>query len=167
MECEVNFVPTRFNVTVIAGRNVTVQPTKYMGVPYIDENRRDKNSLIRQFELIANDYTNTYVSMVGTAFNASMTDLITNISAGNNPDCLGSFQIGPGGVRNSIQVMIDDILGAYAAVQLVVSDFKSPTLATIRIAAIAIGETHFAVVTFFLNAGIIAAFLIDVVRTKW
>lgn len=167
VQCELDFVPTRFNVTVnIPGRNITVLPTDD-DVKDINPSRHLKGSVMRQFELIANDETNIYVSMVGTAFNASITDLHTYMSTQNKSGEMNKSEIVLEAVGNSVQVMADDMLGAYAAAQLVIGEFKQTTAATICISAIAIGEFSFAIAVFVLNAAIILAFLFEVARTRW
>ncbi|KAL6857453.1 hypothetical protein ACO1O0_004888 [Amphichorda felina] len=170
VQCEVDFVPTRFNITVdMRGRNVTVQPTTG-GPPVkdIDPSRRLKGTVMRQFELIANDETNIYVSMVGTALNASVTDLRTRMVAqGSITMDVREADIVLEAVANSVRVMADDMLGAYAAAQLMVGGFKKSVSSTTRMSAIAIGEMEFAVGVFVINAVIIVAFVVEVVRTKW
>lgn len=168
VQCSVDFHPTKFNVTVnIEGRNITVNPADILGVGDIDPTRRLKGTLLRQFELIANDETNLYVSMVGSAFNASITDLKTSIAAGNSPQKSNESDIVLEGVRNSITAMADDMLGAYAAAQVMIGNFSQTTPATIRVSAIAIGEFKYAISVFILNVVVIGLFIAEVIRTSW
>uniref|UniRef100_A0A0B7KG89 Uncharacterized protein n=1 Tax=Bionectria ochroleuca TaxID=29856 RepID=A0A0B7KG89_BIOOC len=168
VQCSIDFHPTKFNVTVnIEGRNITVNPADILGVGDIDPTRRLKGTLLRQFELIANDETNLYVSMVGSAFNASITDLKTSIAAGNSPQKSNESDIVLEGVRNSITAMADDMLGAYAAAQVMIGNFSQTTPTTIRVSAIAIGEFKYAISVFILNVVVIGLFIAEVIRTSW
>lgn len=166
-QCELDFVPARFNVSVnVAGRNITVTPTDEKAED-INPSRHLRSTVIRQFELIANDETNLYVSMVGSAFNNSITDMRTYLDTHEKDNKRNESEIVLGAVANSIKVMTDDMLGAYAAAQLVVGEHRQDVPATVRIAAIAIGETSFSIAVFVINTIILLAFLVEVVRTRW
>lgn len=168
VQCEFDFVPTRFNVTVgIQDRNITVVPTNETNIDDIDPGRRLRGTAMRQFELIANDETNMYVSVVGTAFNASIVDLQTYVTDSGNPRGLNLSDIVLEGVSNSLEAMMDDMLGAYAAAQLVISDFTQTTPVRVKRSAIAFGELPFSVSVFAINSVIIMAFIVEVIRTKW
>ncbi|KAF7547914.1 hypothetical protein G7046_g8861 [Stylonectria norvegica] len=168
IQCEVDFTPTRFNVTInLPGRNITVLPVNDSNVPDINPSRWLKGVTMRQFELIANDETNLYVSTVGTAFNASITDLRTSVLASSNPDGLTATEIILQGVENSITVMTDDMLGAYAAAQLMIGKFKQTTPATLRLSAIAIGERKYCIAAFALNLAVMLIFALEALRTRW
>lgn len=167
-QCEIDFTPTKFNVTVnVRGRNITVSPTDDTDVEDIDPSRYLKGVLLRQFELIANDETNLYVSMVGQALNASITDYRTSIEAVGNPENLTEEDISLRGLENSITVMTDDMLGAYAAAQLMISNFKQETGAEIRFSALAIGEPKYCIAAFALNGLVLLIFALEASRTKW
>lgn len=70
---------------------------------------------MRQFELIANDETNLYISTVGSAFNASITDFRTHIHSSKKASHWSDTDIVLVAVENSITAMTDDMLGAYAS----------------------------------------------------
>ncbi|UKZ48001.1 hypothetical protein TrVGV298_002237 [Trichoderma virens] len=83
--CEIDFVPTRFNVTVdLQGQRITGMTTKNTTAKDINPSRRLKGTVLRQFELIANDETNLYISTVGTAFNAFIADSRTYADSSSN-----------------------------------------------------------------------------------
>ena len=167
-QCEIEFTPTRFNVSVsLGGRNITVTPTNETDVEDIDPTRYLKGVLLRQFELIANDETNLYVSMVGSAFNNSITDFRVSVEAIGNPDDLTDEEITLKGVENSVTVMADDMLGAYAAAQLMIGKFQQVTTADIRVSALAIGERKYCIAVFALNLFVVVLFAIEAARTKW
>lgn len=167
IQCELDFVPTRFNVMVdIKDRHITVSPTEDEARD-IDPSRRLKGTAMRQLELMANDETNMYVSMFGTAFNASITDLKTYMALQGNSRGLNSSEIVLEAVGNSVIAMMDDMLGAYASAQLMVSNLKEYVPAEISKSAIAFGEFRFALAVFAINVAIIATFAFEVVRTRW
>lgn len=167
IQCRVDFLPTRFNVTVnLAGRNITVAATTDEGVEDIDPSRRLKGTLLRQFELMANDETNIYVSMVGTAFNASIVDMHT-VSLENDPSLdLYDPDVVLGGVQNSVTAVADDMLGAYAAAQAMVGEARGRTPADVRVAAVSIGTLGLAAAVFSVNSITVLLLLAEAFRTK-
>ncbi|UZP42787.1 hypothetical protein NXS19_010603 [Fusarium pseudograminearum] len=165
--CEVDFEPTLFNVTVSSrGKNITVVPTNDTRVRDMDPTRWIKGTVLRQFELIANDETNLYVSTVGTAFNASITDHRLRLETNNTLTSRTSANVTLEGVENAITAMVDDMLVAYASAQFMVGEFKDEVKGSIRVTAIIIGEKKFAIAAFSLNMAIIALFLIEAIRTR-
>ncbi|WXC67011.1 hypothetical protein SNK03_012783 [Fusarium graminearum] len=166
-QCEVEFEPTLFNVTVSSrGKNITVVPTNDTRVRDMDPTRWIKGTVLRQFELIANDETNLYVSTVGTAFNASITDHRLRLETNNTLTSRTSANVTLEGVENVITAMVDDMLVAYASAQFMVGEFKDEVKGSIRVTAIIIGEKKFAIAAFSLNMAIVALFLIEAIRTR-
>ncbi|CAM1508967.1 Fc.00g027060.m01.CDS01 [Cosmosporella sp. VM-42] len=167
-QCEIEFSPTRFNVSVnLGGRNITVTPTNETDVEDIDPSRYLKGVLLRQFELIANDETNLYVSMVGSALNNSITDFRVSVETIGNPDDLSDEDITLKGIENSITAMTDDMLGAYAAAQLMLGNFRQTTTAEVRLSALAIGERKYCIAVFAVNLFVLLLFAIEATRTRW
>ncbi|KAL2687844.1 hypothetical protein Neosp_005413 [[Neocosmospora] mangrovei] len=165
-QCEVDFEPTRFNVTVNdLGKNITVQPTNDTDVPDIDPSRWLKGVLLRQFELIANDETNLYVSTVGSAFNNSITGHLLSLEM-NGTKSVSESEINLRGIENAIISMTDDMLAAYASAQLMVGNFKDDVKGTVRVTAVAIGEKRFAIAAFALNMVVAFIFLLEALRTR-
>ncbi|KAM0428867.1 hypothetical protein ACHAPT_006667 [Fusarium lateritium] len=165
-QCEVNFEPTRFNVTVNQlGKNITVEPTNDTGVPDIDPTRWLKGVLLRQFELIANDETNLYVSTVGSAFNTSITDHRLRLEM-NGTTKLSEKEINLQGIENAVTSMVDDMLVAYASAQFMVGGFKDEVDGSVRVTAVAIGEKRFAIAAFALNMVVACLFLLEAFRTR-
>lgn len=165
-QCEVDFEPTRFNVTVNhLGKNITVEPTNDTGVPDIDPSRWLKGVLLRQFELIANDETNLYVSTVGSAFNTSITGHRLLLEM-NGTTSVSEKDINLQGIENAVTSMVDDMLVAYASAQLMVGDFKDDVEGTVRVTAVAIGEKRFTIAAFALNMVVALIFLLEAFRTR-
>ncbi|KAH0531303.1 hypothetical protein TsFJ059_000156 [Trichoderma semiorbis] len=167
IQCEIDFVPTRFNVTVdLQGQNITVTATNDTTVKDINPSRRLKGTVLRQFELIANDETNLYISTVGTAFNASITDFRTYADSPGHSNNWTDTKIILAAVENSITAMTDDMLGAYAAAQLMVGNLTQSTSATLRVTAMAVGEMKYSIAVFVVNIVVILLFLIEIIRTR-
>ncbi|KAM0279147.1 hypothetical protein ACHAO9_011810 [Fusarium lateritium] len=166
-QCEVNFEPTRFNITVSSrGKNITVVPTNDTDVPDIDPSRWLKGTLLRQFELIANDETNLYVSTVGTAFNTSIADHRLRLEMNNTLSSRTSKNVTLEGIENAITAMVDDMLVAYSSAQLMVGGFKDETEGFVRVTAISIGEKKFTIAAFALNMVVAALFILEAIRTR-
>ncbi|RGP65920.1 hypothetical protein FLONG3_9052 [Fusarium longipes] len=166
-QCEVDFEPTRFNVTVSSrGKNITVVPTNDTDVPDIDSSRWIKGTILRQFELIANDETNLYVSTVGSAFNASVTDHRLRLEMNNTLTSRTSTNVTLEGIENAVTAMVDDMLVAYASAQLMVGDYHESVKGSIRVTAIVIGEKKFAIAAFALNMAVAMLFIIEAIRTR-
>ncbi|KAL7896622.1 hypothetical protein HDV63DRAFT_68476 [Trichoderma sp. SZMC 28014] len=167
VQCEIDFIPTLFNVTVdLQGQNITVNATNDTKVQDIDPSRRPKSTVMRQFELIANDETNLYISTIGTAFNASITDFRTYIYSSSHPSQLSDTDIILAAVENSIVTMTDDMLVAYASAQLMVGNLTQGINATVRVTAIAFGGIKYNIAVFAANIAVILLLLIEVIRTR-
>ncbi|UKZ74558.1 hypothetical protein TrVFT333_002228 [Trichoderma virens FT-333] len=167
IQCETDFVPTRFNVTVdLQGQKITVMATNDTTAKDIDPSRRLKGTVLRQFELIANDETNLYISTVGTAFNASIADFRTYAASSSNFTEWTEADIILAAVENSITAVTDDMLGAYAAAQLMVGNFTQSTGAVLRVTAIAFGGTKYSIAVFAVNIVVILLFFIEILRTR-
>lgn len=167
IQCDINFVPTRFNVTVdFQGQNITVKAINDTQVLDINPSRRLKSTVMRQFELIANDETNLYISTVGSAFNASITDFRTYVHSSGRSNEWSDAEIALAAVENSITAMADDMLGTYASAQLMVGDLTQGINATVQVTAIAFGGIKYNIAIFAANIAVILLFLIEVIRTK-
>lgn len=167
IQCDINFVPTRFNVTVdFRGQNITVKSINDTKVQDINPSRRLKSTVMRQFELIANDETNLYISTVGSAFNASITDFRTYVHSSGRSNQWSDTEIVLAAVENSITTMADDMLGAYASAQLMVGDLTQGINATVQVTAIAFGGIKYNIAIFVANIAVILLLLIEVIRTK-
>ena len=167
IQCEINFVPQLFTITVnLIGQNITVQPANLSNVEDIDPGRHLKNTLIRQFELIAVDETNIYISTIGSALNASITSYGMFAASSGTANRLTEKQTTLGGVENSVTAMTDNMLGCYAAAQLMVADFRSSTPVTVSKPALAIGELRYSAVVFALNAVVLLVVLVELIRTR-
>ncbi|WYZ35699.1 hypothetical protein EsH8_X_000346 [Colletotrichum jinshuiense] len=161
-QCTLDFTPTLFNVSVgIKGRNVTVMPLK--DIEDFDPQRNITRTVVRQFELISNDLTSFYESVLGNAFLASIT--AWNMSSNEN-GTVSEAHATLRGLENAITSMSDSMLAAYGAAQLMVGNFSKSTQADVTVGVFVIGERLYIVAIAALNAVVILAVIVEAVRTR-
>lgn len=162
-QCEFDFVPMLFNVTVDIGNlNITVRPV----TPMRDFNaqRNITRSVVRQFELMSNDMTNLYVSLLGEAFNSSIAAYkMSRASASRDPFTEEEATLA--GLTNSITAMADDMLVAYASAQLMVGKMFTQQPARVYVYALQFGQPAYIYAIFTLNLVIIFAVMVEATRT--
>lgn len=162
-QCEFAFVPTLFNVTVDMGNlNITVTPAATM--TDFNPQRNITRTVVRQFELMSNDMTNLYVSLLGEAFNSSIEAYkMSRISASRDP--IPEDEAVLVGLTNSMTAMTDDMLVAYASAQLMVGRLFTPQPAKVYVYALQFGQPGYIYAIFSLNLLIIFAVVFEAVRT--
>ncbi|KAH3993669.1 hypothetical protein HBI56_214400 [Parastagonospora nodorum] len=162
-QCEFGFEPMLFNVTVdIGSLNITVKAVE----PLQDFNpqRNITRTAVRQFELMSNDMTNLYVSLLGEAFNSSIAAYkMSRASMSRDPFTEEEATIA--GLTNSITAMIDDILISYASAQLMVGRLFTQQPARTMVYALQFGQPGYIYAVFTLNLIIIFAVLGEATRT--
>ncbi|KAJ9132248.1 hypothetical protein NKR23_g11362 [Pleurostoma richardsiae] len=162
MQCAIDFTPTLFNVTVaISSRNISVTPVQ--NIDDFDPDRNMTRTLMRQFELITNDMTNIYVSIVGDALMSS----VSAVQASNdtNSTTLGALATLVG-VQNALTAMTDDMLASYASAQLMVGNLSDVVLGDVTMSALMIGQLSYIVAISVINIAIVLVFLAEVMRTR-
>ncbi|PVH99006.1 hypothetical protein DM02DRAFT_656799 [Periconia macrospinosa] len=162
-QCEIDFQPMLFNVTVdLANLNITVASTG--PAPDFNPQRNLTRTVVRQFELLSNDLTNLYVSLLGEAFNSSIASFnMTRSMASKDP--LSEEDATLAGLSNSITAMADDLLLAYGSAQLMVGRKSVPKSAIVYRYGLQFGQPAYIYSIFALNLLIILAVLGEAVRT--
>jgi hypothetical protein len=162
-QCEFKFMPMLFNVTVDIGNlNITVKPVAE--ARDFNPQRNITRTLVRQFELMSNDMTNLYVSLLGEAFNSSIAAYkMSRASASRDPFTEEEATLA--GLTNSITAMADDMLVAYASAQLMVGRMFTQQPARVQIYALQFGQPGYIYTIFALNLIIILAVLGEATRT--
>ncbi|KAM0252757.1 hypothetical protein ACHAQJ_007595 [Trichoderma viride] len=122
----------------LQGLDIIATVTNDTNVDDINPSGPLRGTVMRQFDLIANDETNLYISTVGSAFNASITDFLTFAESLTN-SCQWTDTIILAAAENSTTAMADDMLGAYAGAQLMVGNFTQSMSATGRVSSLALG----------------------------
>ncbi|KAK1967074.1 hypothetical protein LY78DRAFT_669327 [Colletotrichum sublineola] len=158
-QCTVDFIPTRFNVSVgIRGRNITVVPAGQ--VDDFDSQRNLTRTVVRQFELVSNDLTNFYESILGNAFLSSI--VAWNMSSNENgtiPETEATLR----GLENAVTAMVESMLAAYGAAQLMVGNFSQDREANVTIRVFVIGELVYVVAIAVLNALVLLAVVVEAI----
>ncbi|KAF2009225.1 hypothetical protein BU24DRAFT_85234 [Aaosphaeria arxii CBS 175.79] len=165
-QCEFTFTPTLFNVTVdISNLNITVRPIADSTIPDFNPSRNLTRTVVRQFELMSNDLTNLYVSLLGEAFNSSIAAYnMTHLSTPRNPipESVATLE----GLTNSLVAMTDDMLAAYASAQLIVGKIFTPATSTVHLYALQFGQPGYVYSIFVLNLVVLAAVVAEWTRTR-
>ncbi|KAM0279430.1 hypothetical protein ACHAQH_004590 [Verticillium albo-atrum] len=161
-QCTVDFTPRLFNVSVaLAGRNITVTPLEE--IEDFDPKRNVTRTVVRQFELISNDLTNFYESVLGNAFLSSIR--AWNISNNANGAATEEFAT-LRGLENSIMAMTDSMLAAYGAAQVMVGGFSEEQEADVTVETLVIGQRAYIIAVAILNSFILVAVIVEAIRTK-
>jgi hypothetical protein len=162
-QCEFEFTPTLFNVTVdLSNFNISVKPMQ--SVADFNPQRNLTRTVVRQFELMSNDLTNLYVSLLGDAFNSSIASFnMSRSSASRNPFTESEATLA--GLRNSITAMADDMLVAYASAQLMVGKMFTSQSAKVYLYGLQFGQRTYIYSIFTLNLLILLAVCAEAIRT--
>ena len=163
-QCNVEFSPTLFNVSVgLVDRSINISEVS-AGTDFTARENLTY-ALIRQFELISNDQTNLYLSLLGDSFNSSIASYNLSVSALNGPPPTENSATLMG-LTNSITAMIDDLLIAYASAQLLIANDSTPTPATIQVHAFVFGSVLYVYLIFAINTAIILCLIEEAYRTR-
>ncbi|KAF2178316.1 hypothetical protein K469DRAFT_718410 [Zopfia rhizophila CBS 207.26] len=162
-QCEFNFTPTLFNVSVnLQNNNITVEPLN--SIPDFNPQRNLTRTVVRQFELMSNDLTNLYVSMLGDALNSSIAAYnMSRSSASRDPFTESEATLA--GLTNSVIAMADDMLVAYASAQLMIGRLFTSQTAKVYVSSLKFGQSAYIYAIFGLNLCIIVAVAAEAVRT--
>lgn len=162
-QCSMSFQPTLFKVNVGAtGRNITVDPIREL------DSFQDGGNLtqvvMRQFELISNDQTSLYTSVVGNSLNDSISDFI---SAYNGTQPLSLEEATLPGVENALQAMVDDMLVAYASAQMMIQQDTTPANCTATLATMRVGDDVYIHAIFAINIAVFLLVVVECMRTRY
>ncbi|KAF2134976.1 hypothetical protein P153DRAFT_372215 [Dothidotthia symphoricarpi CBS 119687] len=161
-QCSMEFQPTIFDVDVdIRTRNISVTPLRKADEFYPSSSNLTQTAM-RQFELISNVQTNMYASVLGNAFNSSITDYIT----ASTSQAITLEDATLPGLENALTVMLDDMLVAYASAQLIIQKDIKPVNMQITKSALRVGEDVYIYAIFAINAFIILLVIMEYVRTR-
>ncbi|KAF2830468.1 hypothetical protein CC86DRAFT_443456 [Ophiobolus disseminans] len=150
-QCEFDFTPTLFNVTVDIGNlNITVRPAATMRD--FNPQRNITRTVVRQFELMSNDMTNLIAAYK-----------MSRASASRDPFTEEEATLA--GLTNSITAMADDMLVAYASAQLMVGRMFTQQPARVYVYALQFGQPGYIYAIFSLNLLVILAVLAEAART--
>ena len=169
IQCSIDFKPSMFEVTVsLPAKNINV--TRISETPDIDPTEMLRKTSMRQFELIANDQTSLYVSLVGDSFNSSIADYIaaTSSSASSTSQKRSTQRSSHdvlAGVTNSLHAMTDDILMCYAEAQFMIAKDRTPVPATVQVNAVRLGTDAYIYAIVAVNTLVILCVALEALRT--
>ena len=163
-QCEFSFTPTLFNITVDSiNNNISVTPLET--IPDFNPDRNLTRTVVRQFELMSNEVTSLYVSLLGDALNSSIAAFAMFHSTSNrNP--ISEQDAVLGGLQNSFTAMADDMLVSYASAQLMVGRTWTQHIATVYLYTMRFGQPMYIYLTFALNLAIVIAVAVEAWRTR-
>ena len=120
---------------------------------------------MRQFELIANDQTSLYVSVIGDSFNSSIANYNSSVASNGS---LGPSEASAtlAGLTNSVTAMVDDLLVAYASAQLMIMNDSSLVSTTVDVKAFSTGSGLYIYLTFAINAFVVLVLMEEALRTR-
>lgn len=170
-QCEFDFQPWTFRVNVdLRNLNISVTPLRSLSLRSFDEDRNISRTVVRQFELLSNDLTNLYDSLLGQALNSSIA-AYTMATWDTRPPLTPEART-LGGLTNSITAMADDMLLAYGTAQLMVGTRLAPEFSTahdvtarVAVFGLQFGQPLYIYAVFALNAVILVALFCESVRT--
>jgi hypothetical protein len=163
-QCTIDFNPSLFDVSVgLPGRNITV--TRLADAADIDPTRNLTKTAMRQLELISNDQTNLYVSLVGDSLNSSIADYI---SATSNQTIRAPTEREAvlAGLTNSFTAMVDDILVSYASAQLMIAEDMLPAPAIVRFNALRFGQDSYIYAIATINGLVVLCVISEAARMR-
>lgn len=163
-QCTVTFTPIVFNVSVsLSDHSINVTETANG-----DDFAASKNltrTLIRQFELIANDQTSLYVSVIGDSFNSSIASYNSSV-ASNGSLASSEASATLAGLTNSVTAMVEDLLVVYASAQLMIMNDSMLVPTTVDVKAFRYGSGLYIYLTFAINTVIVLLLAEEALRTR-
>lgn len=173
-QCAVTFTPALFSVsTDIEGRRITVSKVPVSEpsaspTPSIDPDHYMTHVVMRQLELIANDLTGYYRSVLGDALNASISDYRTSVAntKRNITETLSETQVALRGLENAVISLVDDILVAYASAQLMVGGFTAYVPVQVQVSAIRVGSRGYIIASAAITGLIAIVVLGEAIRMQ-
>ena len=163
-QCTITFTPRIFNVSIsLSDRSINVTDISN-GVDFA-ASRYLTHRLVRQFELITNDQTSLFVSVIGDSFNSSIASYNSSvISKGSPAPSEASATLAR--LRNSVIAMVDDLLVAYSSAQLVIMNDTNIVPAVVQIHAFRYGSGLYIYLTFAINTAILLLLAEEALRTR-
>ena len=163
-QCSVDYIPTLFNITIdVKAKYITVLPISSSEEINLEGNIAHTST--RQLELISNDQTNLYQSLLGNSFMSSIGNY--NISQANSSTPLTEATSTLAGVTNAVSAMLDDILVGYASAQLMVGNQSTVTEAVVTTMALKIGQRVYIYAMFAFNLVVVIITFEEAIRTMF
>ncbi|KAL9630412.1 MAG: hypothetical protein Q9164_006429, partial [Protoblastenia rupestris] len=121
---------------------------------------------IFNFELISNDQTSLYVSLLGDSFNSSIANYKSSVASNGSHALPDETAATLAGLANSVTAMVDDLLVAYSSAQLMIMNDMDYAFADVRIHAFRYGSGVYMYLSFAINIAIALLLLEEAFRTR-
>ncbi|KAK4937875.1 hypothetical protein LTR10_021596 [Elasticomyces elasticus] len=160
-QCDVVFTPTIFNVSVnVTSKLISVEPVLRSTLD-IEPSGNLTSNVIDSLNLLSRMSNSHYVSILGDTLSLNVQNMQQKFNASNATD-----EIVTSAVADSFLAIIDDVLVAYGASQIVFSEDMAPTTVVGFAEAVRIGEPAYIYAMFAVNTIIILAMIFEAIRTK-
>lgn len=164
-QCTFHFVPKCFNVSVDL-LDHAINVTEVSEGSDFAASANLTYALVRQFELISNDQTSLYVSLLGDSFNSSIANYNSSIVSNSTHPAPSHTAATLAGLTNSIAAMAEDLLVAYNSAQLTIMNDTSLVRAKVQIHAFRYGSSVYIYISFAINTAIILLLIEESIRTR-
>ena len=172
-QCEVTFTPTTFNISVdLVVKTIRVSAVPEVLASDIDPTGNLTANVIHSLNLLSRMSGTLYDPILGEALSVNTINMARFLShqdpsSGNTDSEVTNTTITTRAVAASFTAMIDDILVAFGASQIINARDTIPSSATGIVTAVRVGESPYIVIVFCLNAVILIAVLLEAVRTRY
>ena len=167
------FTPTTFNVSV----DLIVKTIQVLAVPNISATNIDPTgnltaNVINSLNLLSRMSGTLYQPILGEALALNTINMARRLSSqdpssSNEDSEVTNTNITTLAVADSFTAMIDDILVAFGASQIINAKDTISSSATGTVKAVRVGESPYIVIVFCLNAVILLALVFEAVRTRY
>ena len=162
-QCTICFTPRIFNVSVdLLDHSISVTDSS-VGVDFA-AGKNLTHTLVRQFELISNDQTSLYVSVIGDSFNSSIASYNSSVASNGSP-APSEASATLVGLTNSVTAMVDDLLVAYSSAQLMIMNDTKLMPAVVEIHAFRFGSGLYIYLIFAINTAVLLLLIEEALRT--
>jgi hypothetical protein len=159
IECKVSFTPTVFEVAVnMSSMRITVKPTQLKAVD-IEPNGNLSANVIQTINLLSRMSNSYYISIRGDTLQLNYLNMKQRTNK-DDEDTITSA------VAESFTAIIDDVLVAYGASQIVLAKDQTSIPAQVSQRAVRIGSPVYIYITFSLNSLMLLAVLIEASRLR-
>ncbi len=162
-QCDVTFAPTTFNVSVdTTAKTITVTISKPSATD-IEPTGNLTTNVINSLNLLSRMSGTLYQPVLGNALSLNTASMAHRLSLHNSSSNEDAITLG---VADSVTAIVDDVLVAYGASQLVNANDTEPQAAIGYIKAVQIGTHVYIKSIFALNVFIIFGVLFEAIRTR-
>jgi hypothetical protein len=162
MQCTIGFVPSAFNVLVNkTSQTIEVSPISNATSPTMDIEPTGNlsTSVVLGLNVLSQVAGNSVVSVLGNAIQFNL----ANVGA-QNPD-FSREEVYVRGLQDSITIILDDLLGSFAAVQILSMNASTTVPLTAHYKATRIGSDKYIFAILGINIVILFLVVVEAMRT--